>query len=88
MLSRGRGAGAFLNYVFAPPREGSQRCARRLDRLAVVIGEAMGAYRPAARTVGGLQFPLCARNGIYLSFLLTTIYIYGIGRGRAGGEGG
>jgi uncharacterized membrane protein len=36
--------------------------------------------------VGGLQFPLCARNsGIYLSFLLTTFYIYAIGRGRAGG---
>jgi hypothetical protein len=42
-------------YVLAPPREGSQRCARRLDRLAVVIGEAMWAHRPAARTVGGLQ---------------------------------
>jgi uncharacterized membrane protein len=36
--------------------------------------------------LGGLQFPLCARNsGIYLSFLLTTIYIYAIGRGRASG---
>jgi uncharacterized membrane protein len=36
--------------------------------------------------VGGLQFPLCARNsGLYLSFLLTTLFIYGIGRGRAGG---
>ncbi len=36
--------------------------------------------------MGDLQFPLCARNsGIYLSFLLTTFYIYGMGRGRAGG---
>lgn len=36
--------------------------------------------------MGGLQFPLCARNsGIYLSFLLTMVYIYAIGRGRAGG---
>lgn len=36
--------------------------------------------------LGGLQFPLCARNsGIYLSFMLTMFYIYGIGRGRAGG---
>jgi uncharacterized membrane protein len=36
--------------------------------------------------MGGLQFPLCARNsGIYLSFLLTMLYIYGIGRGRAAG---
>lgn len=36
--------------------------------------------------LGELQFPLCARNsGIYLSFLLTTLYIYAIGRGRAGG---
>lgn len=36
--------------------------------------------------VDGLQFPLCARNsGIYLSFLLTMLYIYAIGRGRAGG---
>lgn len=36
--------------------------------------------------MGGLQFPLCARNsGIYLSFLLTTIYLYAIGRGRAAG---
>ncbi len=35
--------------------------------------------------VGGLQFPLCARNsGIYLSFMLTFIYLYAIGRGRAG----
>ncbi len=35
--------------------------------------------------LGGLQFPLCARNsGIYMSFLLTLGYIYAIGRGRAG----
>ena len=35
--------------------------------------------------VGGLQFPLCARNsGIYLSFMLTFIYLYAMGRGRAG----
>ncbi len=35
--------------------------------------------------VGGLQFPLCARNsGIYLSFMLTFLYLYAIGRGRAG----
>jgi uncharacterized membrane protein len=35
--------------------------------------------------LGGLQFPLCARNsGIYMSFLLTLGYIYLIGRGRAG----
>ncbi len=34
--------------------------------------------------LGGLQFPLCARNsGIYMSFLLTLGYIYAIGRGRA-----
>lgn len=36
--------------------------------------------------LGGLQFPLCARNsGIYLSFLLTTLSIYAMGRSRAGG---
>lgn len=36
--------------------------------------------------LGDLQFPLCARNsGIYLSFLLTTLSLYAIGRGRAGG---
>lgn len=35
--------------------------------------------------LGDLQFPLCARNsGIYLSFLLTLIYLYAIGRGKAG----
>jgi len=35
--------------------------------------------------MGGLQFPLCARNsGIYMSFMLTLIYLYAIGRGRAG----
>ncbi|MBX0328059.1 DUF2085 domain-containing protein [Oscillochloris sp. ZM17-4] len=35
--------------------------------------------------LGGMQFPLCARNsGIYMSFLLTLGYIYAIGRGRAG----
>jgi uncharacterized membrane protein len=34
--------------------------------------------------LGGLQFPLCARNsGIYMSFLLTLGYIYLIGRNRA-----
>lgn len=37
-------------------------------------------------TLGGAQFPLCARNsGIYTSFLLTALYLYAIGRGRAGG---
>lgn len=37
-------------------------------------------------TLGGAQFPLCARNsGIYASFLLTLGYLYAIGRGRAGG---
>ncbi|NWF81312.1 MAG: DUF2085 domain-containing protein [Chloroflexi bacterium] len=36
--------------------------------------------------LGELQFPLCARNsGIYLSFLLTTLSLYAMGRGRAGG---
>jgi hypothetical protein len=55
VLSRGRGAGVLLSYGFAPPGEGSQRCARRLDRVAVVIAEAMWADRPAARTVCGLQ---------------------------------
>ena len=36
--------------------------------------------------LGNLQFPLCARNsGIYLSFMLTMLFIYAIGRGRAGG---
>lgn len=36
--------------------------------------------------LGDLQFPLCARDsGIYLSFMLTMIYIYAIGRERAGG---
>lgn len=35
--------------------------------------------------LGDLQFPLCARNsGIYLSFLVTMIFFYTIGRGRAG----
>lgn len=35
--------------------------------------------------LGGLQFPLCARNsGIYLSFLLSTLAIYTAGRARAG----
>ncbi len=37
-------------------------------------------------TLGGAQFPICARNsGIYLSFLLTLIMLYAGGRGRAGG---
>lgn len=36
--------------------------------------------------LGGAQFPICARNtGIYSSFLLTLIYLYAIGRARAGG---
>jgi uncharacterized membrane protein len=36
--------------------------------------------------LGDLQFPLCARNsGIYLSFLLSTLYLYAIGRGRDSG---
>lgn len=35
-------------------------------------------------TVGGLQFPLCARNsGIYLSFILTAIMLYQRGRATA-----
>jgi uncharacterized membrane protein len=35
--------------------------------------------------LGGMQFPLCARNsGLYMSFLLTLGYLYAIGRGRAG----
>lgn len=35
--------------------------------------------------LGGMTFPLCARNsGIYISFLLTTIYLWVIGRARAG----
>lgn len=35
--------------------------------------------------LGDLQFPLCARNsGIYMSFMLTLIYLFLIGRGRAG----
>lgn len=34
--------------------------------------------------VGGLQLPLCARNtGIYSSFLITSLYLLAIGRGRA-----
>lgn len=37
-------------------------------------------------TLGGVNFPICARNsGIYTSFLLTMAYLYAIGRGRAGG---
>jgi uncharacterized membrane protein len=37
-------------------------------------------------TLGGAQFPICARNsGIYISFLLTLGYLYAIRRGRAGG---
>jgi uncharacterized membrane protein len=36
--------------------------------------------------LGGAQFPICARNtGIYSSFLITLIYLYAIGRARAGG---
>jgi uncharacterized membrane protein len=36
--------------------------------------------------LGGAQFPICARNtGIYSSFLLTLLYVYAIGRARAGG---
>lgn len=35
--------------------------------------------------LGGLQFPLCARNiGIYGSFLVTMTYLLGRGRSRAG----
>jgi len=35
--------------------------------------------------IGELQVPICARNsGIYISFLLTMIYFWVIGRGRAG----
>lgn len=35
--------------------------------------------------LGDLQFPLCARNsGIYMSFTLTLLYLFAIGRGRAG----
>lgn len=34
--------------------------------------------------VGGVQLPLCARNtGIYSSFLITTLYLLALGRGRA-----
>ncbi len=34
---------------------------------------------------GNMQFPICARNsGIYSSFLITTVYLWAIGRGRAG----
>jgi uncharacterized membrane protein len=34
--------------------------------------------------VGGLQLPLCARNtGIYSSFLITSLYLVALGRGRA-----
>src|SRR4051812_25453786 len=34
--------------------------------------------------VGGLQLPLCARNsGIYSSFLVTSLYLLALGRGRA-----
>ncbi|MCU0494280.1 MAG: DUF2085 domain-containing protein [Chloroflexaceae bacterium] len=36
-------------------------------------------------SLGGLTFPVCARNsGIYMSFLLTLGYIWLIGRSRAG----
>lgn len=35
--------------------------------------------------LGGMQFPLCARNlGLYSSFLVTTIYLWTSGRRRAG----
>lgn len=35
--------------------------------------------------IGELQVPICARNsGIYISFLITMIYFWVIGRGRAG----
>jgi uncharacterized membrane protein len=35
--------------------------------------------------MGGLQLPLCARNtGIYASYLITTIYLFVLGRNRAG----
>jgi uncharacterized membrane protein len=35
--------------------------------------------------IGELQVPICARNsGIYISFLITMIYFWGIGRGHAG----
>jgi uncharacterized membrane protein len=34
--------------------------------------------------VGGVQLPLCARNtGIYSSYLVTTLYLLALGRGRA-----
>ncbi|HWQ15396.1 MAG TPA: DUF2085 domain-containing protein [Roseiflexaceae bacterium] len=34
--------------------------------------------------LGGVQLPLCARNtGIYSSYLLTTLYLLALGRGRA-----
>jgi uncharacterized membrane protein len=36
--------------------------------------------------LGGLQFPICARNsGIYSSFLLSLVYFYASGRARAAG---
>ncbi len=35
--------------------------------------------------VGDLQIPICARNsGIYISFLITMLYLWGIGRSCAG----
>ena len=35
--------------------------------------------------LGGRQFPLCARNsGIYISVIITTLYFWARGRGRAG----
>jgi uncharacterized membrane protein len=35
--------------------------------------------------LAGMVFPLCARNsGIYISFILTTAYMWAIGRSRAG----
>ena len=35
--------------------------------------------------LGGKQFPLCARNsGIYISVVITTLYVWARGRGRAG----
>src|SRR5437764_12920403 len=34
--------------------------------------------------LGGMQLPLCARNtGIYSSFLITSLYLLVLGRGRA-----
>jgi uncharacterized membrane protein len=36
-------------------------------------------------SLGGITFPICARcSGIYITTVITTIYLWAIGRGRAG----